>query len=194
MTGRRTGRRPGGEDTRGAILTAARSAFAAVGYHAATMRGIAGEAGVDPALVHHYFGTKEDLFASSIELPLRPREVAEMILSDGIERAGTNFARLFLTIWETPGARDALLAMLRGALTTDQGAATLREFVSEALLGRVASQLSGPDAGVRVALAASHLIGVAVLRYVVGLEDLRRPSAEELADMVGPRIQAYFTP
>ena len=80
----RTGRRPGGEDTKGSILAAARAEFGAKGYHPATIRGIAAGAGVDPALIHHYFGSKDDLFAASIDLPLRPAEIAETILAGGI--------------------------------------------------------------------------------------------------------------
>lgn len=190
----RTGRRPGGEDTRGTILAAARAAFAAAGFHGATIRGIAAEAGVDPALVHHYFGRKEDLFGAAIELPMRPSEAADQILGDGIENAGRNLARLFFATWEQPETRDALLAMLKGAFTTAQGAETLRTFFSGVLLGRVASRIPGPDAPLRVGLAASHLIGVAVLRYVVGFEELRTPTAEELAEVIGPRIQVYFSP
>jgi AcrR family transcriptional regulator len=190
----RSGRRPGGEDTRGAILEAARAAFATAGYQAATIRAIAAEAGVDPALVHHYFGTKEDLFGMVMELPLRPSQAAEMIMAQGIENAGSNLARLFFSIWESPATRDTLLAMLRGAFTTEQGAETLKDFFEAALLERVADQVDGPDAKLRVSLAASHLIGVAVLRYVIGFEELIRPTPEELAERVGGRIQAYFTP
>jgi AcrR family transcriptional regulator len=194
VSGGRSGRRPGGEDTKGAILEAARSCFAARGFHAATIRGIAAEAGVDPALVHHYFGTKEDLFGAALELPLKPSEAAELVLAQGIDGAGRNLARLFFTIWEAPATRDTLLAMMRGAFTTEQGAETLRDFFEAALLQRVASQVRGPDAALRVSLAASHLIGAAVLRYVIGFEELRRPNSEELADRIGARIQPYFTP
>lgn len=189
----RTGRRPGGVDTRGEILTAARTVFAARGFHAATIRAIAAEAEVDPSLVIHYFGSKEDLFGAALELPMRPTEAAEVILSDGMEGAGRNAARLFFTVWEIPESRTALLAMLRGAFSTDQGAAALREFISTALLDRVASRLDHPDAELRVSLMASHLIGVAVLRYVVGFEAIRTASVDELVEMIGPRIQGYLT-
>ncbi len=189
----RTGRRPGGEDTRGAILAAARSEFAAKGFHRATMRSIAGEAGVDPALVHHYFGTKEDLFGASIDLPLRPAEVAEKVFADGATHAGRNLSTLFFTVWEKPETRDSLLAMLRGAFATDHGSAVLREFFGSALLGRVAPRLEGPDPDLRVALIASHLVGVAMLRYVIGFPALANAPVERLIDMIAPQIQAYVT-
>jgi AcrR family transcriptional regulator len=189
----RTGRRPGGEDTRGSILAAARAEFGAKGYHQATIRSIAAEAGVDPALVHHYFGSKDDLFAASIDLPLRPTEIAETLLADGIESAGRNLTNLFFTVWENPETRDPLMALLRGAFTTEQGAAVLREFFGTAMLGRVTTQIAGPDAEVRASLAVSHLIGVAVLRYVVGFPSLTTVPVEQLVDTLAPHIQAYFT-
>ncbi len=190
----RTGRRPGTDDTRGAILIAARGEFAAKGFHAATIRGIAAKAAVDPALVHHYFGNKEDLFAASIDLPIRPAEAIDMVLGAGLESAGENVARLFFSIWEHPETRDPLLAMLRGAFTGGQGADVLREFFGTAMLGRIAPRLDGPDAETRVALVASHLIGIAVLRYVIGFPALRKVPIEDLITLVAPRVQSYLTP
>jgi len=190
----RTGRRPGSEDTRGRILAAARSEFGAKGFHQATIRGIAAESGVDPALVHHYFGNKEDLFAVSIDLPLRPTELADTILADGLESAGRNITTLFFTVWENPDTRDPMLAMLRGAFGTEQGAAVLREFFGTAMLGTVAPRIGGADAELRVSLAVSHLIGVAVLRYVVGFPTLRSVPVEKLIETLAPRIQTYLTP
>lgn len=189
----RTGRRPGGSDTRGAILDSARLAFAESGYHGATIRGIAASAGVDPALVHHYFGSKEDLFAAAISLPLRPAAVAATILEGGREELGERLARLFFAVWETPESRDALVAMLRGAFTTEKAARTLREFFESILVERIAPTLDGPDARLRMGLAASHMVGVAVLRYVVGFETLRGATVEELVELVAPRLQAYVT-
>lgn len=189
----RTGRRSGSSDTRGGILEAARSEFAEVGYQGATIRGIAAAAGVDPALVHHYFGNKEELFAAAIHFPMAPAQATAMILDGGIDNAGENLARLFVSVWESPESRAPLLAMLRGAFTTQQGADSLREFFETALLARVAPEIPGPDAGLRVGLVASHLIGMAVLRYVVGFEVLRQATAEELVEMITPRLQSYFT-
>ncbi|MGH8950135.1 MAG: TetR family transcriptional regulator [Acidimicrobiia bacterium] len=189
----RTGRRPGSEDTRGRILAAARTEFGAKGFHQATIRGIAAEAGVDPALVHHYFGNKEDLFGLSIDLPLRPSDVIDAMLGDGIESAGRNITTLFFTIWENPQTRDPLLALLRGAITTEQGAEVLREFFGTAVLSKVAPLIGGTDAELRVSLAISQLIGVAVLRYVAGFPTLRSVQVEKLVETLAPRIQAYLT-
>jgi AcrR family transcriptional regulator len=190
----KTGRRPGKKDTRGVILAAARTEFAARGFDQATIRGIAAAAGVDPALIHHYYGNKEDLFAASIHLPLRPAEAADMIMRGGLEAAGESIARLFFSIWENPETRSALLAMLRGAFTTEHGAEVLREFFGTAMLGRIAPRLEGPDPEVRVAVVASQLIGIAVLRYVIGFPSLEKASVDDLVALVAPRLQSYLTP
>jgi AcrR family transcriptional regulator len=188
----RTGRRPGDVDTRAGILSAARSEFGDKGYHRATIRSIASEAGVDPALVHHYFGNKEDLFAASIDLPLRPTELADTVFADGVESAGLRITTLFFTVWENPETRSPLLAMLRGAFGTEQGAEILREFFGTAMLGRIAPRIGGDDAELRASLALSHLIGVAVLRYVIGFPSLRDVPVDQLIDAIAPRVQAYF--
>ena len=188
----RTGRRPGRVDTRANILSAARSEFGAKGYHQATIRSIASEAGVDPALVHHYFGTKEDLFAASIDLPLRPTELADTVFADGVELAGLRITTLFFTVWENPETRSPLLAMLRGAFGTEQGAEILREFFGTAMLGRVADRIGGTEAELRVSLAVSHLIGVAMLRYVFGFPSLRDVTVDQLVNAIAPRIQSYL--
>jgi AcrR family transcriptional regulator len=143
--------------------------------------------------VHHYFGTKEDLFAASIDLPLRPTDIADVLLAGGLESVGRNVATLFFSVWENPETRDPLMAMLRGAFDNEQGAAVLREFFGSALLGRVAPQIGGPNAELRVSLAVSHLVGVAVLRYVIGFPSLVKVPVEQLIETLSPRIQAYFT-
>lgn len=190
----RTGRRPGNVDTRGRVLAAARAEFAAKGFDRATIRSIAASAQVDPALVHHYFGSKEDLFAASIDLPIRPAEFVETVLADGVESAGLNITTFFFTVWENPGTREPLLAMLRGSFGTEQGAEVLREFFGTAMLGRIAPMIGGADAGMRVSLAVSQLLGVAVLRYVVGFPSLVKAPVEDLIEMIAPRVQSYLTP
>lgn len=185
------GRRAGAPDTRSQILEAARSLFGSNGYDRTTIRSIAAEASVDPALVHHYFGTKEDLFAASVQLPMRPADMAEQVLAGGTDEVGTRLARLFFTVWEEPGSRDALLAMLRGAFTTEQGAAVLREFFGAVLVERIARAVAGEDAALRMTLVAAHLVGVAVLRYVVRFPALADATVDEVVALVAPRLQDY---
>ncbi len=188
----RSGRRPGDNDTRGEVLAAARATFADKGYHGATIRAIAAAADVDPALVHHYFGTKEDLFVAAVRLPMPPAEFADRIIGPGVDGAGERLAAAFFGVWEDPATRDALLSMLRGAFATDQGAAVLRDFFGTVLVRRLAGRLDGEDAELRMTLAAAHLVGVAVLRYVIRFPDLESASVDDLVALVGPRLQAYL--
>lgn len=190
----RTGRRPGDPDTRGAILAAARATFSSAGYHGATIRAIAGVAEVDPALVHHYFGTKEELFAACVELPLQPDQIADHIVGDDLDGAGRRAAALFLGAWEQPTTRDAMLSLLRGAMATQQGSNALREFFGDVMLARVAPRVGGQDAELRMSLAVSHLIGTAILRHAIRFPTLEAVDVDTVAALVGDTIQPYFTP
>jgi len=118
----RTGRRPGESGTQQAILDAARAAFTETGYDGATMRGIARAAGVDPALVHHYFGTKEDLFVAAMQLPFDPAVIIPALLAPGIDGLGERILRLFLSIWDSPERVSPFIALLRGAMTHETSA------------------------------------------------------------------------
>ena len=188
----RTGRRPGDSGTRERILTAARDAFAGEGYDRATIRSIAAAAGVDPALVHHYFGTKEDLSTAVVALPGAAGEVAAAIVAGGREGAGERITRLFFTIWERPDARQPLLAMIRGALTGNvPGTTAFREFVEHGLLAKVAPLIDADDRELRMSAVAGHLVGVAIARYVIEIEPLASASVDDLVGLIAPRIQSY---
>jgi AcrR family transcriptional regulator len=115
---RRTGRRPGPTRTRGAILDAARAAFAARGYDAVSVRSVACDAGVDPALVHRFFGSKEQLFVAAMELPVAPRALVAAVLAGGLDGVGERLVRTLLTLWDTPGGFAPFLALVRGRSTT----------------------------------------------------------------------------
>jgi AcrR family transcriptional regulator len=189
----RTGRRPGESGTRVAIIEAARAGFAEAGFDRATIRGIAEDAGVDPALVHHYFGTKEDLFVAAMDLPVNPGVLAEGVLAEGLEGAGARLVRTFLSVWDSPPGRDILVGLIRTAVTNERAAAMLREFVRRALLERVASAIGEPDGELRAAAIGSHMVGMAMLRYVIGLEPLASASIDEVTALLAPRIQSYLT-
>lgn len=189
----RTGRRPGESGTREAILEAARSAFGSVGYERATIRAIARGADVDPALVHHYFGTKEDLFIAAMELPINPAEAIRGILAEGLDGAGERIVRFFLSVWDAPANQPALMSMFRAALTNDRAAVALREFAAGAVIGALAQTMRGRDARLRAALIGSHMLGIAFLRYGGRLEPLASASAERIVALVAPRIQSYLT-
>jgi AcrR family transcriptional regulator len=186
--------RPAGESrSRQAILRAARSSFATRGYDRTTIRGVAATARVDPALVHHYFGTKDRLFTAAMQFPIEPEVVAETVLGEGVESAGERLVRLLLAVWGSPENRQPLLGLLRSAVTNPQAARMLREFVSRALLGRIAPALGREDARLRVALVGSQVIGLAILRYVIRVEPLASATEAELVAAVGPRFQDYLT-
>lgn len=197
-TSARTGRRVGDSGTRDAILTASRAQFAEHGYDGTTIRAIARAAGVDPALVHHYFGGKESLFAAAMQLPFIPSEVITTALTrrDPTESLGTHMVRTALSVWESAEARDPFQTMLRSALTSEHAAATLREFITEAILRPVASAADGGIAErtpFRASLVATQMLGLALSRYVLRFEPVAAASTDELAAAVGPTIDRYLT-
>ena len=190
---RRPGRPAGESRAREAILRAARGTFATKGYDRTTIRGVARTARVDPALVHHYFGTKDRLFAAAMQFPVDPSMVADLIVGPGLEGAGERLVRLFLRIWDTPENREPMLGLLRSAVTNPRAARMLREFVSKALLSRVAPALGGDDAELRAALVGSQVIGLAIFRYVLEVEPLASAGEEELVAAVAPRFQEFIS-
>ncbi|MEU9301452.1 TetR family transcriptional regulator [Streptomyces sp. NPDC048269] len=182
-----------GPGTQERIRLAARSEFAARGYDKTSVRGVAKAAGVDPALVHHYFGSKEDLFAAAIELSMEPAMVVPAILGEGPEGIGERLARYFLGVWENPVTRVPLLAVIRSALTHEAAAKVLRGLVLRRVLERVAADLDVPDPTFRAELAASHMVGIAILRYVVQVEPLASADPEDIVALVAPTLQRYLT-
>lgn len=194
-TGRRpsAGRRPGDNDTRGLILATARSAFAAAGYDATSLRAIARAAGVDSALVVHYFGSKDRLFAAVMRLPDGFIESATALAAQGGDGLGERLVRFFLGLWEDPVTRGPMLALVRSAVANEQAAATLRGFVGDAVLGRVAATLRVSDQRLRAALAGSQLVGLAMLRYAVGVEPLASADVETVVAWLAPTLQRYLT-
>ncbi|MGA5193289.1 TetR family transcriptional regulator [Streptomyces exfoliatus] len=195
---RRRGRpsRTGEESGPGArerILEAARGQFAERGYDKASVRGIAKAAGVDPALVHHYFGTKDEVFAAAIEVSFEPALVVPGIVGGPREAIGERLARFFIGVWENPVSRAPLLAIVRSALTHEAAAKVLRTFVLRRLLERIADELDVPDPKFRAELAASHMIGIAIMRYVIQVEPLASADPEKIVAMVAPTLQRYLT-
>jgi AcrR family transcriptional regulator len=190
----RTGRRPGNSGTREAILDAARRAFAERGYQQATIREVAGLAGVDPALVHHYFGTKQDLFVAAVEIPVNPFEAFVALVSEeGLETLGERLLGLFLSVWDQTEQHSPMLALIRSAVSEERAAAMLREFITEEILGRIARELGTPDARLRTNLVASQLVGLIMARYVIRIEPLASTPAPVLVAAIGPTLQRYIT-
>jgi AcrR family transcriptional regulator len=189
----RTGRRPGISGTREAILDAARRAFAEQGYQHATVRGVADLAGVDPALVHHYFGTKQGLFVAAVQLPANPVEQLMAVLAEDPDQAGERMVELFLSIWDHAADRSPLLALVRSAVGDEHAAAMLREFITEEVLGQISHRLGSPDARLRATLVGSQLIGMAMARYIIRVEPLASAPAAQVVEAIGPTLQRYLT-
>ncbi|WP_055602228.1 TetR family transcriptional regulator [Streptomyces aureus] len=182
-----------GPGARERILEAARAQFAERGYDKTSVRGIAKAADVDAALVHHYFGTKDEVFAAAIEVSFEPSLVVPAIVGGPRETIGERLARFFIGVWENPVSRAPLLAIVRSALTHEAAAKVLRTFVLRRLLERIADELDVPDPKFRAELAASHMIGIAILRYVIQVEPMASVDPEEIVAMVAPTLQRYLT-
>jgi AcrR family transcriptional regulator len=189
----RTGRRPGVSGTREAILDAARRAFAEQGYQRATIRDVAKLAGVDPALVHHYFGTKQDLFVAAVRLPVNPVDQLTAVLAAEPDQVGQRLVETFLSIWDHAADQSPLLALVRSAVGDERAAAMLREFITEEVLGPIARRLGSPDAQLRATLVGSQLIGLAMARYIIRVEPLASAPSAQVAAVVGPTVQRYLT-
>ena len=191
---RRSGRRPGNQDTRQSILEAARQVFAERGYDQASIRAIAAQAEVDPALVHHYFGTKEKLFLASMNAPVNPAELVPKALDGPPEEAGERLVRLMLSVWDSP-AGAAAVAMMRSAMSNEWTARLLREFVVTQILRRAIAELTvdAAEAPMRAALVATQVAGLAVVRYVLKVEPVASAPPEDLVRSIGPTVQRYLT-
>lgn len=191
---RRSGRRPGTTDTRAEILSAARNAFAGKGYDGASIRAIAAGAGVDPALVLHYFGSKDKLFLASVGAPFDPADLLPAVVAAPRDELGVRVVRLLLDVWDSP-AGAAAVALLRSGMTNEMTARLLREFVHNQLLRHVIDglDLDETEAPTRSTLVATQLVGLAVIRYIFRLEPITSAPPEQLAATIGPTIQRYLT-
>ncbi|WP_433474868.1 TetR family transcriptional regulator [Spirillospora sp. CA-142024] len=185
------GRRPGPTETREKILAEARDLFAEKGYDGASLRAIARAAGVDPALVHHFFGNKEGVFIEAMRFPVDPSVLLPRILSAPRDGLGELMVRTFLDVWRDADRRAPMLAMLRSAMTNERAAALMREFVASALFGRARQATDASPLGIQA--AAGQMIGLMILRYVLCIEPLASASEDELIELVAPTIQRYLT-
>ncbi|MEU1164949.1 TetR family transcriptional regulator [Streptomyces sp. NPDC005921] len=193
---RRRGRPPRTESagTRDRILVAAREEFAERGYEKTSVRAIAKAAGVDSALVHHYFGTKDQIFEAAISVAFAPALNAPAAIADGPpDGVGERLTRFIFGVWENPTTRKPLLAIVRSAVNNEAAATVFRRLIATQLLRRIAGQLDLPDAELRAELAAAQLIGCAMLRYVIRVEPLASADLEQIVRRVAPVVQGHLT-
>ncbi len=157
------------------------------------MRAVAREAGVDAALVHHYFDSKDALFIEAMALPIDPRQVAAHVLSGPPEELGRRIITVFLGVWESPDGQQRMKAILRSVVSSDEVARLMREGISQLILTPVAEALGVPDAQFRVSLVATQLIGMAMTRYVIELDPIASCEVPDLIDRMAPTLQRYLT-
>ena len=187
------GRRGAGADTRSDILAAARSSFADRGFAGTTIRAVAASAGVDPALVHHFYGTKDDLFLAALELPVDPRTVMAGVVEGDPATLGPRLLRAFLGVWDDPETRLPLVALVRAGLTGEPGRTILETALKRIVFAFLTGAVELDDAERRVSLVASQMLGLIGARYLLRLEPIASMPAEEVVAWLGPTVQRYLT-
>jgi AcrR family transcriptional regulator len=189
----RPGRWRTGEESRRRILEAARSCFGKYGYDRATIRAIASEANVDPAMVHYFFDTKARLFSVAMELTPNVPERLTLQLAAGVDGLGERLVRHFLEVWDEQAGLEPLLALMRSAPADDRSASMFAEFVEREIVARLSDTIGGPDANLRAELIGSHLLGLALMRYILRLEPLAAVPPQTVAAWMGPTLQHYIS-
>ncbi|HEX6249733.1 MAG TPA: TetR family transcriptional regulator [Nocardioidaceae bacterium] len=189
-TGR--GRRAGGADTRGEILAAARASFADAGYAGTSIRGVAAAAGVDPALVHHYFGSKDDLFLESLAMPTDPRVVMTRVAEGDRDSVGPRLVEAFLDVWDDPDTRLPLLAIVKSGVAGEPGRTIVETAMRRLVFGYLVRALGLEDGDRRLGLVMSQMAGLVMTRYVLLIEPMASMPREEVVAWVGPTVQRYL--
>lgn len=189
MMARTPGRRPGGANTRAEIVGHARELFGELGFEQATVRRIARAADVDPALVTHYFGSKEALFREAMALPIDIEALAARVFGPGRAGAGERLAEAYLETWETEPAGAAARGVLRAAASHEAAAQQVRGMI-EKFAGRLAP--TGPVRRLGIEMAGAHLIGLAMARYILKVEPLASATRQEVAAIAGPLLDQYL--
>jgi AcrR family transcriptional regulator len=190
---KRPGRPPGTSDTRERILTSARELFARNGIDKTSIRAIAADAGVDPALVHHYFGTKTQLFAAAIHIPIDPMQVIGPMRDTPLDELGHTLPSILLSLWDSE-LGSGFIAMLRSILAGDQ-VSLIRSFLQEVIAVEVGSRVDNPPGSgrIRVQFVASQLLGVVMARYILELDPFKSLPIEQIAETIAPNLQRYLT-
>jgi len=189
----RTGRRPGPSSTRAEITAAAARRFAAAGYDATSLRQVAADASVDPALVRRFFGDKEQLFTAVASALIDPERAVAAVAGGPPEAAGERLLRYFLSLLGDVSRPGPLLGVIRSAVTSEHAAGLLRRLLAEQVLREIAVSVPSGRPEFGAALAASQLVGLAVARYAVRLPPLTAADTEELVSAIAPVLQYYLT-
>jgi AcrR family transcriptional regulator len=190
---KRPGRPPGTSNTRDRILASARNLFARNGIGETSIRAIAADAGVDPALVHHYFGTKTQLFAAAIQIPIDPMQVIGPLQQVPVEDIGHVLPSILLPLWDSELGKG-FIATLRSVLAGSD-ASLVRSFLQDVITTEVGSRVDDPPGSgrIRVQFVASQLVGVVMARYILELEPFKSLPVEQIAETIAPNLQRYLT-
>lgn len=192
-TAKRRGRRQGEPVSRDVVLAAAKDRFASDGYEKSTLRAIARDAHVDPSMVLYLFGSKDELFRESLRLIMDP-DALVAALSDGDGDIGTRMLRAYLSIWETPDTAGSMRAMLQSATSNPDAHEAFRGFMQSYVLPAVSEVLGGGEqARMRAMLAASQLVGMAMLRYVMQVPPIATLSGDEVVRLIAPTVTRYLS-
>jgi AcrR family transcriptional regulator len=186
------GRRPAGKNTRATLLDAARAEFTERGFDGATVRAIAQRAGVDAAMVNHWFGGKDGLFVAAMEIPVNPEEIVHRIVDGDPQQAAERLLRTFLSVWDTNGG-GALTALVRSVASHEQAAQMMRELLSRAVFGPVVSAVAPDQLELRAALCGTQVVGLGMIRYVIRLEPLASAEHDTVVAAIAPNLQRYLT-
>jgi AcrR family transcriptional regulator len=189
----RPGRPPGPSDTRDRILASARELFARNGIDKTSIRAIASAAGVDAALVHHYFGTKQQLFVAAIRIPIDPMQVIGPLRETPLDQLGLTLPSLLLPLWDSEmGA--GLIATMRSLLAGSE-VGLVRSFLQEVIAAEVGPRVDNPPGSgrIRVQFVASQLVGVIMARYILELEPFKSLPVQQVAETIAPNLQHYLT-
>lgn len=190
---KRRGRRPSGEDTKSALLDAAREVFSQYGFDGATVRAIAAKAGVDAAMVNHWFGGKRDLFLAAVRIPIDNADaIFGTVLAGARNKIGERLVRAFVSTWDTTGG-GPFVTLIRSASSQAAAARMLRDFFNLVLIDQVITKLGVDRPLLRASLCGSQLAGLGLMRYVIKVEPLASANVETLVVAVGPTLQRYLT-
>lgn len=189
---RRRGRRPGGSDTRAQLLAAAQAEFAERGYDGATVRRIAERAGVDAAMVNHWFGGKDSLFTAALDIPVDPATLIAEVVPGDRDRLGERIVHRFVTLWDATGGAP-LATLVRSVASHEAAARLMRDFVARIVLTRVVRPVAPDRPELRAALCGSQLIGLGMARYVLRLEPLASADPATVVTAIAPTMQRYLT-
>ena len=195
-TPKRRGRRQGDPVSRDAVLAAAKKRFATQGYDKTTLRAIARDCRVDPAMVLYLFGSKADLFRESLNVIVEPEALAAAVAGGPADDPdiGARMVRAYLRIWQSPESGPTMVSMLQSAMSNPDAHEAFRGFMQNYVLAAVSGELGGGEqARLRALLAASQLVGTAILRFVMKIEPLATLPDDDLVRLLAPAVTRYLT-